>query len=167
MATTLKTSYGTEAQGITCSLASLANAAARESTAVDNSSNKYLDALVQVRITLANGGTIGSDKKVYVYAYGTVDTATPVYPDKVTGSDANITLDAPSQLKVIGVIECAAYVTASVVTFTMPPASIAQAFGGILPTKWGIVVENRTNIAFTSGESDKKKIYQGIWALGE
>jgi hypothetical protein len=156
--------YGTEAQAITCTLASLANNAARQSDVVDNNSNKFLDVLCTVRITLANGGTIGNEKRVYVYAYGTVDAATPVYPDKVTGSDAAITLDAPSQLKMIGVIECGAYVSASVITFTMSPASVASAFGGIMPQKWGIVVENKTNIAFTSGEADKKKIYQGVKA---
>lgn len=164
MATTIKTQYGTEAQAITCTLASLANGASRESTKVSNLVDLFLDILVTVRITLANGGTIGSDKKVYVYAYGTVDDATPVFPDKVTGVDAAITLDNPTQLKLIGVIECAAYVTASVVTFTSEPLSVAQAFGGIVPEKWGIVVENKTNIAFTTGESDKKKIFQGVYA---
>lgn len=161
---TIKTQYGTEAQTITCTLASLATATARESTVVDNTSNQFLDVLVTVRITLANGGTIGSDKKVYVHAYGTVDAATPVYPDKVTGADAGITLDVPTQLKTIAVIECGSYVTASVITFTSEPVSVAQAFGGILPSHWGIVVENKTNIAFTAGESDKKKIYQGVYA---
>jgi hypothetical protein len=161
---TIKALYGTEAQAITCTLASLASGNARESTVVDNTSDLFLDVLACVRITLANGGTLASDKKVYVYAYGTVDAATPIYPDKVTGSDAAITLDDPTQLKLIGVIECASYVTATVITFTMEPTSVAQVFGGLLPEKWGIVVQNKTGIAFTSGETDKAKIYQGLKA---
>ena len=52
----IKVAYGTEAQAITCSLApgsvGLANSATvgRESTAIDNTSNLFLDALVQVQI---------------------------------------------------------------------------------------------------------------------
>lgn len=163
MAATIKTQYGTEAQAITCTLASLANNGQRESTVVDNTTNLFLDALVTVRIDLADGGTIASDKKVYVYAYGTVDAATPIYPDRVTGSDAGITLDSPTNLKLIGVIECASYVTVTKTIFTMPPASVAQAFGGILPEKWGIVVENKTSITVRASEATQKKIYQGVY----
>lgn len=164
MGATIKTLYGTEAQGITCTLASLANNGQRESTVVDNTSNLYLDAMVTVRIDLADGGTIGSDKRVYVYAYGTVDAATPIYPDRVTGSDAGITLDSPPNVRLIGVIECASYTTVSKTQFTMPPASVAQAFGGILPEKWGIILENKTNMAFRASETNQKKIYQGVYA---
>lgn len=163
---TIKSLYGTDAQAITITLASLANGSARESTAIDNTSNVYLDVLAQVGIDLADAGTIGSDKKVYVYAYGTVDDApyTPMYPDRVTGVDAAITLDSPTQLKLIGVIECGSYVTVTKTIFTSEPLSVAQAFGGILPERWGIVIENKTNIAFRAAETNQKKLYQGVYA---
>jgi len=160
----IKAEYDSEAQAITCTLASLANNAARESTAILNTSVLHLDDLVQVRIDLADGGTIASDKKVYVYAYGTVDLTTPIYPDRVTGTDAAIVLDAPTQLKLIGVIECAAYVTVTKTIFTSEPLSVAKAFDGIMPQKWGIVVENKTSIAFRASETNQKKIFQGVWA---
>lgn len=154
----IQTQYGTEAQAITCTLASLGGSASRESTVVDNNSNKFLDVLVTVRIR-TNATTPTTDKKVFIYAYGTVDAATPVYPDTVTGTDAAITLNNPTQLKLIGVIEAVAAST----TYTSEPMSVAQAFGGIMPQKWGIVVQNAIGAsAFDATESNFKKIYQGI-----
>lgn len=154
----VKTAYGTEAQAFTITLASLAAAAARESTVIDNTSNLFLDALVELRIKL-QAGTPGADKRVYVWAYGTVDAATPVYPDAVTGADAAITLNSPKNLRLLGLIEA----PTSAGTFTGGPWSIAQLFGS-MPEKWGIVVENQTNIALTATEGDHKKLYQGVYA---
>jgi hypothetical protein len=42
--------------------------------------------------------------------------------------------------------------------------SVAAAFGGMLPRKWGIVVHNRTNIPFSGTEQEHRKRYQGILA---
>lgn len=156
----VKTAYGTEAQAITCTLASLVHSttAGRESTAIDNTSNLYLDALVQVKVVLQSG-TPGSDKRVYVWAYGTVDAATPVYPDAVTGTDAGITINSPTNLRLLGIIEA----PTSAGTFKGGPWSVAQLFGS-LPEKWGIVVMNMTNMTLSATESDHKKLYQGVYS---
>ncbi len=164
MPATIKTQYGAEAQAITITLASLGVTGVRESNAVDNRTDLFLDALVTVKIDLADGGTLGADKRVYVYAAGVVDQATPLWPDRVTGSDAAITLDSPTNLKLIGVIEVGSYVTVTKTQFTMEPASIAQAFGGILPEKWSIIVQNASNITFRASETNQKKVYQGVYA---
>src|SRR5437879_5583039 len=155
---TIKSQYDTDGVAITITLASLATGAARESASVDNSSNLYLDALVQLKIKLQSG-TPGSDKRVYVYAAGTADGGT-TWPDAVTGADAAITLNSPTQLKLIGVIEA----PTSAGTFISEPMSVAQAFGGILPKKWSIIVQNMTNMTFSATEGDHTKKYQGIWA---
>ena len=44
-------------------------------------------------------------------------------------------------------------------TYTSEPLSVAAAFGGVMPRKWAIVVENRTGIAFSTGTSAQ---YSGI-----
>ncbi len=157
----VKTAYGTEAQAITCTLASLASSATagREGTAVDNTSNLYLDALVAVSVKLQSG-TPGNDKSVYVYVAGTVDAATPTWPDAITGSDAAITFNSPVNLRLLGVI---AAPTASA-TFKGGPWSVAAAFGGVMPEKWSIAVRNYTNIALDATEGNHKKIYQGVYA---
>lgn len=150
--------FGTT-QDFTLTLASLASSATagRESTEVDNTTDLYLDALVWVQIALTTG-TIGSDKAVYVYAYGSLDGT--LYPDTVTGADAAITLNDPTQLRLIGVINAVAQST----TYKGGPWSVAAAFGGVLPPFWGIVVRNYTNIALTATEGNHDAKYRGVLA---
>jgi hypothetical protein len=158
----LKAKYGADGQAIACSLASLGSSATagRASAAIDNSTNLFLDALVFLQVRTGSGA-IGNDKAVYVYAWGIVDaTAGPTYPDAVTGSDAAVTLNDPTQLPLLGVVFCPAATT----TYKAGPWSVASCFGGVLPQKWGIVVRNYTGIALSATEGDHKKLYQGILA---
>jgi hypothetical protein len=153
----IKVAYGTSTS-LTLTLASLASSATagRESTAIDNTSNLYLDAIVQVKVALQSG-TPANDKAVYVYAYGSEDGST--YTDNATGSDAAITLRAPTNLRVIGVIECP---DSGALTYESSPMSVAPVFGGILPRKWGIVVRNYTGVALSATEGDHSYKYTGI-----
>jgi hypothetical protein len=157
----IKTAYGTDAQAITCTLGSLANSATagRESLAVDNTTNLWLDALVFLTIKL-QAGTPANDKGVYVYVAGTVDAATPSWPDAITGTDANITFNAPLNIRTLGFIAA----PTSAGTFKGGPWSVAAAFGGSLPEKWSIAVRNYTGIALDATEGNHKKVYQGVYA---
>jgi len=158
----IKYAYSAVAQAITITMASLADSstAGRESTAIDNGTNKYLDALVQGFIKTQNSGSISSPSVVYVWVYGTADGTTPKYPDTVTGTDAAITMNNPNQLRLIGVINVAAINT----TYNGGPWSVAAAFGGVLPQKWGIVVQNDCGTALSATEGDHDWWYQGIYA---
>lgn len=157
----VKLAYGTEAQAITCTLASLASSATagREATAIDNTSNLWIDALVAVKIKLQSG-TPANDKAVYVYVAATVDAATPTWPDAITGSDAAITFNSPLNLRVLGVIQA----PTSAGTFIGGPWSVAAVFGGMLPEKWTIAVRNYTGCTFDATEGNHKKVYQGVYA---
>lgn len=156
----VKIEYGTDAQAITVTLASLASAASRESATVDNTSNKFLDALVGVKVK-TNGSAPTGDKAVHVYAWGTVDyTASATYPDTVTGSDAGITPNSPTQLKYLGSVFCASAST----TYIGGPWSIAERFGGTLPAKWGLVFTNATGNALDATGGSFEVQYQGIYA---
>lgn len=151
----IKTAFGTST-AITITLNSLATSATagRESTAIDNSTNKYLDALVSVILKIA-AGTPANDKCAYVYAYASEDGT--LYTDNATGTDAAITPESPTCLRLVHVIP-------------MPTASktyeaifsIAQAFGGVLPRKWGIVVRNYCGINLDS--SGNSASYSGVYA---
>lgn len=154
----VKEAFGTTTN-FTLTLASLASSATagRESTKVDNTTDLYLDALVWVQIALTTG-TIGNDKAVYVYAYGSLDATN--FPDTVTGADAAITLNDPTQLRLIGVINAVAQST----TYKGGPWSVAAAFGGVLPPSWGIVVRNYTGIALTGTEGNHLYKWRGIYA---
>jgi hypothetical protein len=159
---TVKTLYGTTNQAITCTLASLANAtgaygAGRASTAVDNRTNLFLDALVQVQIKTSSSA-LANDKTVYVYAYGTVDDTDSLFTDGITGTDAGFTGTTPMNLNRIGVINAVAVST----TYIGGPWSVATAFGGVLPAQWGLFIVNFTGQALDSTEGNHKKVYQGI-----
>jgi hypothetical protein len=157
MSTVFKSDYDSGA-AFTCTLASLANNAARSSAAVDNSTNLYLDALVQMQIKSGTGTSASGT--VLVYAYGTTDGGT-TYPEGA-GTDTGVTLTVPTNLKLIGTIN----VVADSTTYKSDPVSVAGAFGGILPQKWGIVVLNQSGAALDSTEGNHKKLYQGTWVQG-
>jgi hypothetical protein len=153
----IKTKYGTSNQTITCTLASLATNAARASTAIDNTSNLFLDALVFITIKTGAGSTSATGY-VNVYAYGTSDGGTN-YTESATGSDAGITLTVPTNLRLIGSLNCVVNAT----TYKSGPFSVAAAFGGALPDHWGIVIENKTGGTLDSTEGNFLKIYQGVY----
>lgn len=154
----IKTKYGSHSQALTITIASLANNAARESTVVDNGTNLFLDALVSLKIK-TGAGTPGAGPVVNVYAYGTVNDGTD-YSDGATGSDAAITLTSPPNVRLIGVINTPAAST----TYKGGPFSVAAAFGGVLPAKWGIIIENKEGQTLDATGGNHSATYQGVLA---
>lgn len=157
----VKTAYGSSGQALTITLASLADSstAGRESTSVDNSSNKWLDVLVAAKIKTQNSGSISAPSAAFVYVYATADGGT-TWPDTVTGTDAAITLNSPTQLKLLGAI----YATAINTQYKGGPWSVAALYGGRMPEKWGIVVVNDTGTALSATGTDHGVWYQGVYA---
>jgi hypothetical protein len=154
MASTFKAQYGSNNQSITCTITSLANNGQRSSAAIDNTSNLYLNALVQV-IVKSNASGTSATGYVNVYAYGTADGGTS-YPEGA-GTDTGVTLTVPPNVRQIGVIN----VVANATTYKSEPMSVKQAFGGDLPDHWGIIVENKTGAAFDA--SVGSAFYQGTY----
>lgn len=132
----IKQAFGA-ATAFTITLNSLASSATagRESTAVDNTSDLYLDALVEVLISFPNSAP-ANDKAIYVYAYDSVDGTN--YAGAATGSDAAYTMDDPTVLALIGVIP----IPTQNKSYRSRAFSVSSAFGGVLPPKWGIMVRN-------------------------
>lgn len=154
---TIKMSYGSSGQTITCTLASLTTGSTRASTAINNSSDLALDVLLMVKIKSGGASTVASGY-VNIYGYGSVDGGT-TYPEGITGTDAGLTLVSPTNLRLIGVLN----VVANATTYTSEPMSVAQAFGGILPQYWGIVIENQSGGTLDSTEGNHAKLYQEIF----
>ena len=98
---------------------------------------------------------------INVYLYGSADGTN--YTDNASGSDAGVTLRDPTNLRGPFVI---AAPTAGALTYKGVIGSVAQYFGGILPVKWGIVVENQTGLAFDSTEGNHAYKYRGVYATG-
>jgi hypothetical protein len=153
--TSTKEAFGSSGQAITCTITSLATGGARQSAVVDNSSNLYLDALVTATIKSGSASTT-STGTVAIYAYGTVDGGT-TYTEGATGSDAGITLTSPTNARLIGLINMVANST----TYTGGPFSVAAAFGGTLPQKWGVIVLNSSGGTFDATTASIE--YQGVY----
>lgn len=156
MASTIEAKYGTSNQTITLTIASLANNGARASTAVDNTSNLFIDALVQVKVKSAAASTAATGY-VSVYVYGTADGGT-TYTEGATGTDAGITLTAPTNAQLLGQIN----VVANATTYKGPPWSVAAAFNGVMPDHWGIIIVNSTGATLDSTGGNHSAVYQGI-----
>lgn len=155
MAFDIKQGYGTSNQAFTITITSLGSASARESTAIDNSLNKFKDALVVVKVK-ANAAGTSSSGYVNVYAYGTADGGT-TYNGGATGTNAAITLTSPPGMELIGSFP----VVANAATYNSPPMSVAAAFGGVLPDHWGIVVQNQSGAALDAAVGSAW--YQGVY----
>jgi hypothetical protein len=158
MSTINKMLYGASGQSITCTITGLTNNSQQGSTALDNTSSLFLDALVFVKVRTASAATSATGT-LNIYAYGTADGGT-TYSDGVSGVNGGVSLTVPPNVRLIGVINCVANST----TYNGGPFSVALAFGGMLPDHWGIIVENKTGATLdaTTGSA----WYQGIQTQG-
>jgi hypothetical protein len=156
----IKTAYGTEVTLTVTALHSLASSptAGWQSAVIDNTTDLYLDALVQVVLDFANTAP-GNDKAAYIYAYGGLATT---YTNPASGTEGAITLttivSTQPNIKLVGVV---AYNTADEVVESQP-MSVAAAFGGVLPPKWGIVLVNYSGAALAASGNTVK--YRGVYA---
>lgn len=146
------------ASALTMTLASLASdtnlVAGRESTAVDNGSggDDAIDCLVGGKVT--TGTTPTAARQIEVWLYGMYDGTE--YSGGATGSDANLTPDAKSLLKLLTIIPT---VNTSDKAYRWGPFSVAQAFGGVMPQKWGVYIVQNTgaNLNATGGNQEVYK----------
>ncbi len=153
MAGTILNKYGTNNQAITITITSAATTTFRASTAIDNTSNLFTDALVVVKITAAASGTAATGY-VDVYAYGTVDGGT-TYSGGASGTDGTYSGQLSALLKIGRVA-----VVANNGVYVGGPFSVAAAFGGSLPDHWGICIDNESG---GTPVATSNATYQGVY----
>ena len=151
MASDHQIKYGSTT-AITCTLTSLADTAGRQSTAIDNSANLFDDALVRIKTNGQAGGT----GILEVYAYAAVGDT--IYSDSATGSDAAFTAAGRKNSPIVGgvLLNAATGVVSG-------PMSIADAFGGRLPHKWGLIFVNQSGAALSATAGDHDLDYIGVY----
>jgi hypothetical protein len=119
-----------------------------ESTAYDNTSNKDDDVLISGLWTAGTSPTVG---QVLIYVFAPRDD-TPTWPDQMTGSSAarSITSTGVGQ----GFLKVGAVLTVDTTTsnraYDCGPFSVAQLFGGVLPSKFGLYISHNTVAASNS-----------------
>ena len=159
MATVFSQSWGVIGSTITCSFANIANGAIQQSTEVDNSVLRFLDAHVLVTC-MTTGLAVSSTGTLEVYGYGQVGDAKPWRTDTAGATDAAIT-NLPNA-RLLGVMQANSGLT----IYAGGPFSVANAFGGILPFKWGVLIANRTG-ANTHGSGGVNNLfYSGYYETG-
>jgi hypothetical protein len=150
--------YGTPVN-MTITLASLASdtnlVAGRASTYVDNATVDAIDAMVCVKVTTGTSPT--ADRQIEIWAYGSCDGT--MYSGGATGSDANLTPQAKSLLRLLAVIPTS---STSNQAYHAGPLSIAQAFGGVVPARWGLYVVHNTGVALHATAGNHQATYQPI-----
>ena len=153
---TLQPLYAANA-AITITLTSLANAAYRQSLAVDNTTTKYADAFIYGHVK--NNGTPLATGSYSLFVYGSNDNGT-TYSNNASGADAGFTPDSVNNLLLLGSVITTA--TLNLISY-WPGISVCQAARWTsLPSKWGIIVLNSSNVALTAVGADHVFSFQGV-----
>lgn len=146
----VKIAYGT-ATAFTKTNANLATSATAgwQSNAIDNTSNLYLDALVEIELAAVNTAPANS-RAIFLYAFALVDSSGSAYTstgDGVpSGSEGTITFpDITSLLVVMPLLGFVPYPVQNK-AINGGPFSVAACFGGRLPPKWGVAMINHSGM---------------------
>ena len=134
---------------ITMDLANLGTSATyvagRESTEIDNTTNKYMDAVVSGTISV--GTTPTANKIIAIYVWGADTSLATTAIDVLDGTDSAETL---SNTGVLSALRWGTSISVPVTTsdFAYPilPFSVASKFGGIMPKFWGLYVAHDTAV---------------------
>jgi hypothetical protein len=144
---------------ITFDISSLATSATflsgRESTQIDNTTDKYEDALVDVKgITghASTAPTIGQEIRLYVWG-SDVSLATTAI-DTLDGTDSAETLAHGSVLQSLRPVAAVSVTVATAgLVYYIQPFSIAAFFGGVMPKFWGLFLAHNHTGALAAAQS--------------
>lgn len=134
---------------ITMDLANLATSstflAGRESSQIDNTSNKFVDALVSGTVSVGTTPTANTVIGIYVYGAETSLATTPL--DVLDGTDSAETLTNAGILAALKLgASVAVPANTSDVQYIVLPFSVASLFGGVMPKFWGLFVSHNTAV---------------------
>lgn len=134
---------------ITMDLANLGSSATfvagRESSQIDNTTNKFVDAIVSGQVSVGTTPTANTQINVYVWGADTSLATTAL--DVLDGTDSAETL---TNVGIRDALRLGASINVpantSDVAYIVLPFSVASLFGGILPKFWGLFVAHNTGV---------------------
>lgn len=161
----VKLAYGSST-AVTISPASVATSstwiAGTESTAIDNTSNLFLDYLLAGYITVGTSPTASTEIRIYVYGS---QNDTPLYPDVLDGTSSAETFTSAAirdgSLKLAAVMAVDA--TTSDRAYYFAPVSVASLFGGTLPKYWGVFLTHNTGVNLNATAGNHVISYTGVY----
>lgn len=161
MTTTLNTNYtgGSSPTAITFDISSLGTSstfvAGRESTEIDNTSNKYIDLLVYVKPITGHASTaptVGQQILLFAWGSGVSLATTPI--DSLDGVDSAETI---SHVAILNSLRPAGVATVTVttagLTYYIAPFSMKSLFGGVLPRFTGLYLAHNHTGALAASQS--------------
>lgn len=156
--------YGTTTT-ITISPASLATSstfvAGRESTEIDNTSNKYTDAHLQGFVTTGTSPTAG--KTIAVYVWGSHTSLGTTARDVLDGTDSAETLTSENVRNgFLRLVAALVVDSTSDRKYEFGPVSVASFFGGVMPKYCGVFVAHDTAVNLNSTAGNHEFKYTGI-----
>jgi hypothetical protein len=159
----VKLAYAASA-ALTITLASLGSSttflSGRESTAVNNTANLYVDGRITVRIRTGTTPTV--DTEIRVYGYAALDD-TPTYPDTIVGTDNARSITNAYILDAGLVLLGATAVSAtSNVDYFIRCLTVAEAFG-FAPPRFGVYVAHSTVAALNATGGTHVLTYIGAY----
>lgn len=134
---------------ITMDLANLGTSstflAGRESSQIDNTSNKFVDALVSGTVSV--GTTPTANTVIGIYVYGADTSLATTALDVLDGTDSAETLTNAGILAGLKIgASIAVPANTSDVQYIVLPFSVAALFGGVMPKFWGLFVSHNTAV---------------------
>lgn len=144
---------------ITFDISSLATSATfvagRESTQIDNTSDLFMDALVDVKGILGHASTaptIGQRIELYLWGSDISLVTTPL--DVLDGADSDETLGHVSVLESLHLVGSPAVTVATAgLKYYIQPFNVAAFFGGILPKFWGLFLAHNHTGALAASQT--------------
>ncbi len=143
---------------LTITLASLATSATagRASTSVDSVVDDVMDYYLGGFITTGTNPT--NNALIEVWVYSSYDGTN--YTGGATGTDAALTPVGSKSLMRLG--QVLVVTTTSNVRHTFDIGSVANLFGGQLPPKWGVWVQNNSAVALNATGTNHEIRYRTI-----
>lgn len=151
---------------ITFSTASIATSATfvagAESTQIDNTTNLFVDALVEGLETV--GTTPTANTQIQVYVWGSHTSLATTARDVLDGTDSVETLtsagirDSFMKMAAVAVVDA----TTSDRGYPLGPFSVAALFGGTMPQFWGLFLTHNTGVNLNAIAGNHVWKYTGV-----
>lgn len=137
--------------------------AGRESSQVDNTTNKFVDVLVSGSVSVGTA-TSSSSTSILIYVYGAETSLASVNLNTLDGTDSAVTL---GNVGILNALRLGAAInvpaTMTDVQFFVLPFSVAALFGGVVPKFWGLFVAHNTGVNLRSNAINTNSFeYVGI-----
>ena len=129
--------------------------AGRESTEVDNTTNKFMDCLVNVDGITGHASTAPTiGQQIVLYCWGADTSLATTAIDVLDGTDSAETLGHVSVLNSLRFAGAAAVTVATAgLVYYIQPFSVASLFGGVMPKYWGLFLAHNHTGALAASQS--------------